>query len=279
MLVLVFSVFAGGCTSESESELPVQTISQTPMSEISIISYEKTPVSYLDLSYNVSLAYREFGKPDSEPLLMIIGFGGTMDSWNTTFISLLSENYHVYIYDHRDMGESSKTLSNFTIYDLSDDAANLITGLGYDSMNTYSVSMGSTVAQQLLISHPEKVRKAVLSSATYSVLIPKTEVLHGLIEDALTNPDSSEGVVKEAVANLGYPGCYDNLSSIKNDIMLITGTEDIITPQSVAVLIADRINGSWLVRFKGIPHMGSSYAPYEYAEITKIFLEMNETPT
>lgn len=49
-------------------------------------------------------------------------------------------------------------------------------------------------------------------------------------------------------------------------------------PQSVAVDIADQINGSGLVRFKGIPHAGSSYAPVEYAEIVTTFLEMDESP-
>ena len=264
-------VLSCGCITQPETNENAVTTA------VPAISYEDTPVQYETVN-GVALAYREFGIENKEPILMLIGFGETMESWNTTFVGLLSENYHVYVYDYRDMGESSKTDSNFTIYQLSDEAAGLISALGYDSMNTYSGSMGSTVTQQLLISHPEKVRKAVLSSATYSVLIPETEILHGLIESELTDPESSEGVVKEAYANLNYPGCYDNLSSIKNDVMLITGTADVITPQSVAVQIAGQINGSWLVRFKDIHHMGSKYAPYEYAEIIKTFLEMNVTP-
>ncbi|MDD4126964.1 MAG: alpha/beta hydrolase [Methanomicrobium sp.] len=267
----VLLIFVCGCITQPA------TTENTISTAVPVISYGDTPVQYETVN-GVALAYREFGIENKEPILMLIGFGETMESWNTTFVGLLSENYHVYVYDYRDMGESSKTDSNFTICQLSDDAAGLISALGYDSMNTYSGSMGSTVTQQLLISHPEKVRKAVLSSATYSVLIPETEILHCLIESELTDPKSSEGVVKEAYANLNYPGCYDNLSSIKNDVMLITGTADVITPQSVAVQIAGQINGSWLVRFKDIHHMGSKYAPYEYAEIIKTFLEMNVTP-
>ena len=275
-LILVFSVFAGGCTSESE--LPVQKNSQDPMSGISVISYEKTPVSYLDLSYNVSLAYREFGKENTEPLLMIMGFGQTMDQWDTTFIGILSKNYHVYMYDHRGMGKSTDIEAQYSLSQLSDDAANLITGLGYDSMNIYGVSMGSSVSQNLLIDHPEKVKKAILSSASYSASIPATEKLHSQLTESAQNPYTPEGVKKEAVANLNWGGCYDNLSEIKNDVMLITGTADDLTPQSVAVEIAGQIDGSWLVRFKGIPHAGSFYAPVEYGEITTTFLEMNEAP-
>ncbi len=40
-------------------------------------------------------------------------------------------------------------------------------------MNAYGVSMGSTTSQELVIDHPERVRKLVLSSSTNSVRIPE----------------------------------------------------------------------------------------------------------
>lgn len=266
-------LFACGCTA------PVTTEPTAPPTETVIqpVSFDDTPVQYSEVN-GVTLAYREFGTENTEPLLMIIGFGATMEHWNTTFVGILAENYHIYAYDHRDMGESSESDAQFTIEQLSDDAAGLITALGYESMNTYGVSMGSTVSQQLLIDHPEKVRKAILSSASYSASIPETEKLHGLLEESAENTDVPEGVRKEAVANLEWAGAYDGLSGITNDVMLITGTEDDLTPQSVAVDIAGQINGSWLVRFKGIPHAGSSYAPVEYGAIVTTFLEMDESP-
>lgn len=209
---------------------------------------------------------------------MIIGFGGTMKSWNTTFIHILAENYHVYIYDHRGMGKSTDIDAQFTIAQLSDDAADLISALGYESMNIYGVSMGSTVSQQLPIDHPETVRKAALSSATYNPTIPETQKLHDILEESAEDTDKPEGVRKEAVANLEWEGSHENLSNITNDVMLITGTTDDLTPQSVAVEIADQIDGSWLIRFKNIPHAGSSYAPVEYGTIVTTFLEMDESP-
>lgn len=273
-LVLVLCIlFACGCTAPVTTE-PTAFPTGTP---IPVISYEDTPVQYSEVN-GVTLGYREFGTENTEPLFMIIGFGATMEHWNTTFVGILSENYHVYMYDHRGMGESTDTDAQFTIEQLSDDAAGLITALGYDSINTYGVSMGSTVSQQLLADHPEKVRKAILSSAAYSALIPETEKLHGLLEESAVNMDVPEGVRKEAVANLEWEGAYDGLSGITNDVMLITGTADDITPPSVAVEIAGQIDGSWLIRYKGIPHAGSSYAPVEYGTIVTTFLEMDESP-
>ncbi len=261
-------LFSCGCTTTTEQ--PAVTTPPT-------ISLEDTPVQYADVN-GVTLGYREFGTENTEPLLMLVGFGATMEWWNTTFIGILAENYHVYIYDHRGMGTSTDVDAPYTIAQLADDAAGLMAALGYDSMNIYGVSMGSTVSQQLLIDHPEKVRKAVLSSATYNASIPETELLHGILEACAADPDQPTGVREEAAANLEWEGSYDGLSGITNDVMLITGTEDALTPPSVAVEIAGRINGSWLVRFKDIPHAGSSYAPVEYGTITTTFLEMDESP-
>jgi pimeloyl-ACP methyl ester carboxylesterase len=273
VLALCF-LFSCGCTATpAATETTTRTADTTPPA----ISYNDTPVRYADVN-GVTLGYREFGAENTEPLLMITSFGRTMEMWNTTFIGILAENYHVYIYDHRGMGESTDVDVQFTVAQLADDAAGLMTALGYDSMNIYGVSMGSTVSQQLLIDHPDKVRKAVLSSATYSASIPETKRLHGMLEACAGNPDEQTAIRKEAVANLNWEGSYDALPGIENDVMLITGTADALTPQSVAAEIADRINGSWLVRFKGIPHAGSSYAPVEYGTVVTTFLEMDESP-
>jgi hypothetical protein len=56
------------------------------------------------------------------------------------------------------------------------------------------------------------------------------------------------------------------------------GTNDTLTPDPVSVTIADQINGSWLLRFKGIPHAGEHYAPAEYGQSVLNFLGMNESP-
>ncbi|UUX92610.1 alpha/beta fold hydrolase [Methanoplanus endosymbiosus] len=275
LILTVCVLCIAGCTTAPAGTDSLDVVlADTPVPEI---SYNDTPVQYHEVN-GVKLGYREFGVDNNEPLLMLIGFGKTMDHWNTTFIGILSENYHVYVYDHRGMGESTDADGQFTIAQLADDAAGLITALGYDSMNTYGVSMGSSVSLELLCDHPEKVRKAVLSSATYSANIPETKILHVLLLENAEGENVNTGVRKEAVANLEWDGCYDNLSGIANDVMLITGTADIITPQSVAVDIAGQINGSWLVRFKKIPHAGSSYAPEEYGRITTTFLEINESP-
>jgi pimeloyl-ACP methyl ester carboxylesterase len=233
------------------------------------------PVQYAPVN-NVTLAYRSFGS--GEPLLLICGFGATMDQWNSTFVSLLAAQYRVITYDHRGMGYSSYGSTPSSIQQYADDAAALIHYLGYSSANTYGTSMGSTVSQQLVISHPDAVRKMTLSSATYSIHIPECTLLLDLIEYQATNMNQTQGVRDEATANLNWSGSWDLLPTIQNHILLIVGTADLLTPDPVSVQIASQINGSWVMRFTDIPHSGQSYAPVQYAQGVLTFLAMNEAP-
>jgi pimeloyl-ACP methyl ester carboxylesterase len=264
--VTLCSLATAGCTSLSgQSAYPA--FQQLPSA-----SFNATPVRYAPVN-GVMLGYREFGS--GEPLLMVQGFGATLDDWNPAFIGILASKYHVYTFDYRGMGYSSDNNATPTVSQYADDAAALIPALGYDSMHVYGVSMGSSVAQQLVIDHPERVRKLVLDSNAYSIRIPETKTLLGSIEAAAVNPVLPEGVRREARAILAWNGSYDGLSGIRNEVMLVVGTEDVLTPESVSVRMAGQINRSVLVRFRGLPHAGSGYAPVKYGENTLAFLGKN----
>jgi pimeloyl-ACP methyl ester carboxylesterase len=278
--VMVCLLVTAGCMSTpgttSIPSTPVNTLPAGPVVGLpQPVSFNTTPVHYAKVN-GVTLGYREFGS--GEPLLMIIGFGATMDTWNETFIGILASKYHVYTYDHRGMGYSSDNNATPSISQYADDAAALMPALGYDSMNVYGVSMGSTVGQQLVIDHPERVRKLVLDSVTYSIRIPETKLLYDIIALSGMDPNMTKGVHQESQANLAWNGSWDHLSSINKSVMLVVGTADVLTPQPVTVQIAGQINGSWLVRFKDLPHIGSRNAPVEYGENALDFLGMNESP-
>jgi len=274
LLIIAFAVLylaASGCVDNSG---PSQEVAQ-PHQNYSVVSLSDTPVRYAYIN-GVTLGYREFGA--GEPILMIPGFSATMDGWNKTFISILASKYHVYTYDHRGMGYSSDNNVTHTIPMYANDAAGLISALGYESMHVYGASMGSSTSQQLVIDHPDRVRKLILDSNTYSIQIPETKILFGLIKGSAENSTLSKGIQEEARANLMWNGSFDNLSGIRNDVMLVVGTDDVLTPDVISTRMAGQINGSWLVRFKGLPHTGYHYAPVQYGECALTFLGMNETP-
>jgi pimeloyl-ACP methyl ester carboxylesterase len=272
LALMICLLAAAGCTGTSGTSVqpPVVATHAYPT-----VSFNATPVKYAQAN-GVTLGYREFGA--GEPVLMVQGFGGTIDDWNETFIGILATKYHVYTYDNRGMGYSSDNNATPTISLYADDAALIMPALGYDSMHVYGVSMGSSISQQLVIDHPERVKKLVLDSVTYSIRLPETKRLFVTIEAVNADPASPLGVRREAQANLAWNGSWDRLSGIKKDVMLVEGTADLLTPDPVSVRMAGQINGSWLVRFKDLPHVGSHYAPVEYGENALYFLGMDESP-
>ncbi len=277
----LFFVLAAGCITSTQNGLAGQSFRDDvdpckSIAPVPSVSINGTPIQYAEVN-GIRLAYREFGS--GEPILMLNGFGATMDGfYNESFLGILATRYHVYIYDHRGMGYSTDDSTPPTMSLYADDAAGLISALGYDSMNVYGASMGSSIGQQLVIDNPERVRKLILESATYSVQIPETKLLFALIEATALNATEPSGVRREAEANLAWNGTWDDLSGINKSVMLVVGTDDILTPQSVAVRIAGQIDGSWLVRFREEPHVASRFAPVEYGECALTFLCMNESP-
>ncbi len=236
--VTICLIAAAGCTGTSGT----RPSAGTAAGQYPTVSFNTTPVQYAQVN-GVTLGYREFGS--GEPLLMVQGFGATMNDWNETFIGILASKYHVYIYDHRGMGYSSDDNATPAISLYADDAARLMPALGYDSMNVYGLSMGSSISQQLVIDHPERVRKLVLDSNTYSIRLPETTNLLNVIESVAGDPAQPRGAREEAQANLAWNGSWNGLSGISNDVMLVVGTADVLTPDPVSV--QDGRSDQWLV--------------------------------
>ena len=277
--IIACLVLSAGCTGTPATSQPAPVPPVHPMP----VSIAGTPVQYKDVN-GVRLAYWEFGS-SGEPILLIEGFGATVAnatplqaSWNETLLGILASKYHVYAYDHRGMGYSSTNNATPTIPLYADDAAGLIAALGYDSMNVYGESMGSSTAQQLVIDHPGRVRKLILDSNTYDARVPECSALLASLKQNANDPNQTAGVRAEAQANLAWNGTWDGLSGIKKDTLLMVGTADPLTPEPVSVRMAGQINGSWLIRFKGLTHVGSHYAPVQYGETVLYFLGTNESP-
>ena len=97
-----------------------------------------------------------------EPLLLIMGMAGHIGLWRDDFLAKLGGAYDVVAYDQRGIGDSTDVPGPFTIAELADDAVALLDSLGWDSAHVFGISMGGMVAQELVLDHPERVRRLVL---------------------------------------------------------------------------------------------------------------------
>jgi pimeloyl-ACP methyl ester carboxylesterase len=118
--------------------------------------------------------YETFGSHDGVPLLLIMGLGAQMISWDDEFCELLAgRGFHVVRFDNRDCGLSTildhlpapsvfavldgSAQAPYALDDMADDAAALLEALEIPAAHIVGASMGGFITQLLAINHAERV--------------------------------------------------------------------------------------------------------------------------
>src|SRR5690348_2658718 len=111
----------------------------------------------------VELAYELIGR--GSPVVMIHGAQGDQTMFSG-LASQLADHYQILTFDQRGSGLSGKPHSGYTIALLADDTAALMDHVGFSTAHVIGVSMGGTIAQELALRHPAKVRSLTLGCTT-----------------------------------------------------------------------------------------------------------------
>jgi pimeloyl-ACP methyl ester carboxylesterase len=98
---------------------------------------------------DINMSYRIYG--DGYPLLLIMGYGGTMNLWEERFLRSLSKKYKVIVFDNRGMGETSSGHKDFTIEQFAEDTYELMDALMIERAHVLGWSMGASIAQELAL--------------------------------------------------------------------------------------------------------------------------------
>ncbi len=111
----------------------------------------------------IELAYYTRGQ--GEPLVLIMGFRGTMAMWDPAFINELAKHFTVILFDNRGAGLSTDSTENqTTIEQMALDTVKLIQALGYQKVHLLGWSMGSMIATQIGIDYPDVLLSLILCS-------------------------------------------------------------------------------------------------------------------
>ena len=97
-----------------------------------------------------------------EPLLMVMGMGGTAKHWGGPFTTLIERDFDALRYDHRGIGASGRLEGELTIARLAADALALLDALELERVHVLGISMGGMVAQELTLRAPERVATLTL---------------------------------------------------------------------------------------------------------------------
>ena len=129
--------------------------------EALVTSYAEAPTLTLQAG-GVSYAYRELGPKGGIPVVFFVHLGATLDNWDPRIVDPIAENRHVITFDQQGVGASTGTFPG-TLEEAADDAYTFITALGYTTVDVFAFSMGGMIAQDLVVKHPEFVRRLVLT--------------------------------------------------------------------------------------------------------------------
>lgn len=110
-------------------------------------------VGEIDMAYYI--------RGEGNPLIMINGYLSTMSLWDPALLDELAKHHQLILFDNRGVGLSTDTKANkTTIPQMAEDVAGLIKKLGYKNVDILAWSMGARIGQQLLIRHPDLVKKS-----------------------------------------------------------------------------------------------------------------------
>ena len=253
---------------------------------------------------DIDIAYKLFGKGD--PVLMIPGFSMTKEMWGP-ILNDLSENHTVIIFDNRGIGETTAGNRTFSMNQFINDIVGLIEALEIEKpIDVLGLSLGGMIAQELAMSHPEIVNHLIVvaSSCGGEKSLPpqlsprdlqsmqtgtanKSLFLHALFPDnwIRENSDeinrtfalpqvSQENLLKYGEAVSKWKGSCDSISNIDKPVLVITGTEDITSPPTNSLKIAEKIPSAWLIQIYGGGHGVMQQYPATVDEIIEIFLSI-----
>jgi pimeloyl-ACP methyl ester carboxylesterase len=247
------------------------------------------PMTLTPVGTGVRLNVTDIGTGD--PLLLIMGTGGSIGFWGG-LLGPLSEQHRVIAFDNRGLGLSERDDSPISMASLAEDAAALLDALEIERAHVMGWSLGSAVAQELALAHPDRVASLVLY-ATWA----RTDGYQRAMISAVGHPWET-GDVEAALASMGLAfspefldspeaeaifeqflpllpqtetqirtivdqwhadlehDTLDRLGQISAPTLVVAGEQDIITPPRNCRAVADGIPGA---RYELLTGPGSSH--------------------
>lgn len=181
----------------------------------------------------IELCYETFGERDDPPLLLVMGLGAQMITWDEQFCQALAgRGFFVIRFDNRDVGESTwiptpdlnlleslmaalddkPFTAPYLLSDMAADAAGLLDALDVPAAHVVGASMGGMIAQTLAIEHPERVltlTSIMSTTGEQDVGQPTPELTAALLSPA---PQDREGAIEHGVTmsrTISFPDHFD----------------------------------------------------------------------
>jgi pimeloyl-ACP methyl ester carboxylesterase len=231
------------------------------------------------------------------PVLLVMGLGISATGWWRT-IPVLAEGLRVIAFDNRGIGRSDRPPGPYTVAEMADDAVAVLDAAGEAGAHVYGISLGGMIAQQIALSHPERVSGLVLGATTPGgpeatqiddevtaffrrrLDMPADEAAWASVPYSYgeeTRRHGGQRIAEDIAQRLRYPvepvgyggqleaalhfGVGDRLGEIPHPTLVVHGDADRVVPTANGHLLAERIAGAELELLPDAGHLYPTDAP------------------
>jgi len=127
------------------------------------LNIQNIPVKKVHVG-DIDVAYKMFGRGD--PLILFNGASDNMNAWDPSFLTGISSNHTVIVFDQRGIGNSTVGSKPYTYPQLANDTAGLLDALKIPKADVMGYSLGGHIAQAFTVSYPDKVNRLILVATT-----------------------------------------------------------------------------------------------------------------
>jgi len=260
----------------------------------------------------VPIAYEAYGRADAEPMLMIQGLGADSHGWALQRMAF-GRRFRCFTVDNRGVGGTAGAPHPFSLEQMAHDAIAVLDAEGIERAHVMGASMGGVISQMIAVRHPERVRSLVLACTACSNPPWRRELLTEWAEAVEARGMSAmageglrwmvgprlqrrfgvwlnlmarivlgatpESFVAQVQAILAVDDDVRfELEGIRVPTLVITGTQDLLTPLGDAEELHELIPKSRLFELRGAAHALMVEAPNAYNRAVLEFLEQAAVP-
>ena len=256
---------------------------------------------------NLDIYYEIIGQ--GEPLVMIRGISSNVDHWYEQ-VPVLSKKYRLLIFDNRGIARTSDPGGSFSTRDMAADTVALMEAVGIDKAHVLGYSMGGMIAQEMALTHPQKVHGLILVSTDCGIslrikakpefsglftemirlgtneakqaaaaclfskqtLETRPDIIQRYAEVSARFPASQHTLSRQWAAITRHDAC-DRLADISSPTLVITGSEDELIPPENAKVMAERIPDAQMISIDGGGHQFLLEQPEAFNEAVMGFLD------
>jgi 3-oxoadipate enol-lactonase len=241
-------------------------------------------------------------------LVLIQGMGFDRFGWDPV-LPKLQRHFRLVLVDNRASGLSDRSAGMFAVADMARDVVAVLDAAGVRRAHVMGASLGGMVAQELAVSHPERVDGLVLACTApgwpFSYPMPRAsvrllaatpgltaetarrrytenalsartveqhpELVTRLIERRGSRPLDRGALRAQAAAGALYVGRLRQKRIRARTLVLHGGADTVVDPRN-GRLLADRIPGARLVTFPELGHLLFWEDPDAFADAVTSFL-------